>query len=101
MGSKKNKQDTMYNSNTNNIHEIISVSDNKSENKKIVNDFVDEILDKTSNDKQGGILPRDYNSNSVNQFEDNLSKKMMSLDMNNDDIDDIFDIFKDGNIMKK
>ncbi len=43
---------------------------------------------KTSN------IPRNNNNNNNNKFEDIFSKKMMKLDMNNDDADEIFNLLK-------
>ena len=93
--------DSIYNSNKNEI-----ISDNKSENKtKLINDFNNnEHLIKSDNERQSGSTVKSGNTprnNNITQFEDGFGKKMMNLDMNNDDADDIFDMFKDNNVMKK
>jgi len=37
----------------------------------------------------------------IHQLEDGFGKKMMNLDMNNDEMDEIFKMFSDNNVMKK
>jgi hypothetical protein len=86
-------------------------NENKSENKnKLFNDFNNEHLNKSSNERKSVSTVKSSNApesqnniiiNNINHIDDAISKKMMNLDMNNDDADDIFDMFDDKKNMKK
>jgi hypothetical protein len=88
-----------------------NLNDNKSENKtKLLYDFNNENLNKISNEiksvstVKSSNAPESQNNIIVinnNQFDHVISKKIMNLEMNNDDADEIFNMFTDNKIFRK